>query len=142
MKQVVGAVAILLLALIAPLPAQTPFPWAELWRPAVHTWTFIADAETIAVPFTHEVRVLAIDALSAPGEKTVWHVLPRTLGTVTLDDATGLSGVFSPTGPTGTVQIWSRTGTHPWRVLTVHLVASWPWRSGITTGESWLKGSR
>jgi hypothetical protein len=88
------------------------------------------------------VRVLAVDAISAPGEQTAWHVLPRSMGHITPDDATGAMGVFTPAGETGTCQIWSRTGTRPWRVLTVHLVNTWPWRSGITMGESWAKGSR
>jgi hypothetical protein len=142
MKRLILAIAIGIVALAAPTSAQQPFPWAELWRPAIRTWTFIENAEEIAVPMTHEVRVLAVDALAAPGAETVWYVLPARLGHVAADDETGATGIFTPVGETGTCQIWSRTGTQPWRVLTVHLVTAWPWRSGITTGESWLKGSR
>lgn len=141
MKRILFTIAILLLGLTAPLPAQTPLLWAELWKPAIKTWMFIADAEEIAVPVTHAIRVLAVDATSAPGEQTVWYVLPRTVGHVTPDDASGMSGVFMPL-EVGTCQIWARTGTQRWRVLTVHVVTEWPWRSRITTGESWLKGSR
>ena len=102
-------------------------------------WSTAAD---LSLPYSRDIRLVAVDGAHHPTLATVWKVTPATAGTVTLDQPQGWTVVFAPSRERRVCQVWSRTGALPWRKLSVRLVDPAVWFDTIAPGESWVHGSR
>ena len=105
------------------------------------TWPWSTTAE-LSLPYDHDLRLLAVDAARHPALATVWKVTPVTAGTVTPDTPLAWTVVFAPSQTKQICQVWSRTGTLPWRKVAIRLIDPTLWLETIAPGESWVHGSR
>jgi hypothetical protein len=132
-----GSVALMLV--LMPAPQEPAFNWADFFTTAKSKMTVIANAETTVLPWDRQMRLLAYDAARNTEEITQWYVMPPRAATITPEQEQGWTAVLAPVDARERlIQVWAKTGTRPWRVLTVHVYNPWVWRSGIAVGESWV----